>query len=93
MAKECFCGCGRAVPRFPLGGRSVNTRGRQLVERIQEVERRGERDKVELAESFEEGENFIALLSEVTHGEREARTVDERAVRARRHARRRLTPG
>lgn len=24
---ECFCGCGKRVPRFPLGTRSVNKRG------------------------------------------------------------------
>ena len=24
---DCFCGCGRQVPRFPLGLRSVNKRG------------------------------------------------------------------
>jgi hypothetical protein len=30
----CFCGCGRAVPRFPLGIRSVNTRGRLVAERL-----------------------------------------------------------
>jgi hypothetical protein len=32
--KRCFCGCGRPVRRFPLGLRSINTRGRLVRERL-----------------------------------------------------------
>ena len=32
--KQCFCGCGRDIPCFPLGIRSINTRGRLVAERL-----------------------------------------------------------
>jgi hypothetical protein len=34
MAKECFCGCGRPIPRIPIGLRSMNTRGRLVSDRL-----------------------------------------------------------
>jgi hypothetical protein len=34
LAKECSCGCERKVPRFPLGLRSTNTRGRLVSDRL-----------------------------------------------------------
>jgi hypothetical protein len=81
MAKNCFCGCERAVPRFPLGMRAINTRGRQVVGRIEDVERRGGRNVPELAEWFEEGDAIVALLREITHCVRDPRSVNERAIR------------
>jgi hypothetical protein len=61
--------------------RAINTRGRQVVGRIDEVERRGGRGVAELADWFEEGDAIVALLSEVTHGDRDPRSVNERAIR------------
>jgi hypothetical protein len=34
MSAVCFCGCGRAVARFPLGRRSINKRGTLVAERL-----------------------------------------------------------
>lgn len=34
MTPSCFCGCGRNIPRFPLGIKAINTRGRQVSERL-----------------------------------------------------------
>lgn len=52
-----------------------------MVNRIEEVERRGGRDVPELAGWFEEGDTIVSLLSGITHGERDPRSVDERAIR------------
>lgn len=81
MAKQCFCGCGRSVPRFPLGTRAINTRGKQVSERLRWAEEHGGRDVPELAIWFVEGEHIAADLADVTHGELDPRALDERFVR------------
>jgi hypothetical protein len=81
MAKDCFCGCGRTVPRFPLGTRAINTRGHQVVDRLRWAEEHGGRDEPELAEWFEEGDGIVATLAGAMHDEIDPRTLDERRVR------------
>lgn len=38
MARDCFCGCGRRIPKFPIGTRAMNTRGKQVSERLSLIE-------------------------------------------------------
>jgi hypothetical protein len=35
---KCFCGCGTKVSRFPLGLRSINTRGRRIGKDVAMIE-------------------------------------------------------
>ncbi len=79
--KDCFCGCGRRVPRFPLGIRSINRRGAQVIARLEEIERRGGREHEELAGWFAEGEDIATSLAAAVHGELDPRSLDEQAVR------------
>lgn len=87
MAKECFCGCGRKVPRFPLGMRSINTRGRQVVERLERnrdvLDAAGilGRESDEIAHWFGEGDAIVRSLSAATHGELDPNLLDEPHVR------------
>ena len=78
---ECFCGCGRRVPRLAPRRRSVNRRGGQVVACLAEVERRGGREYPQLAEWFSEGERIAATLAGVVHGELDRRSLDDGAVR------------
>jgi hypothetical protein len=86
-AKDCFCGCGRTVSRFPLGMRSINTRGRQVVERLVRNETALERAPVpsrdgdDIGMWFAQGDAIVRELAAVTHGEADPRLLDERYVR------------
>src|SRR4051794_20051527 len=82
MAKECFCGCGRAIPRFPLGTRAINARGRQVVERMQWAEETFRAScHGELAVWYAQGEDIVLDLRAAMHGEIDPRSLDERPVR------------
>lgn len=97
MAKECFCGCGRSIPRFPLGTRSINTRGAQVADRLAWAEENGVRSAEGADAWFEEGAEIVATLAGAVHGEIDARTIDEGWVREwqsfGREAQRRTTAG
>ena len=90
MSKECFCGCGRRVPRFPLGIRSINTRGRQVVNRLDHnhavlsaagiIDLEGETGPA-VTDWFDEGQRIAEDLSLATHGELDPNLLDERSVR------------
>lgn len=85
--RTCFCGCGRTVPRFPLGFRAINGRARQVDERVAWAESLG----ITAAESYDDpdavriwlwsGHKLQALFLEVMHGERDPRSLDEAVVR------------
>jgi hypothetical protein len=85
MAKECFCGCGRKVPRRAvLGAGPVNTRGRQVRDRLHKMEYEYgiPRDvDDDTAAWYAEGDEIVADLAAVVHGELRPRDVDERWVR------------
>jgi hypothetical protein len=61
--------------------RARNTRGRQVVDRLNAVERQSGRDAPELAEWFADGEHIASLLQQAMHGEIDAASIDERPVR------------
>ena len=79
--KHCFCGCGRTIPRFPLGMRSVNRRGKQVSERLEFAVAHGARDTPELSEWCDEGDSLVGALTAAMHGDLDPRTLDERRVR------------
>jgi hypothetical protein len=79
-AKECFCGCGRHISRFPLGNRSINGRGRYVTERLEWV-RAIAPDEPEFPEWCQHGEEIVRKLRAAMHGEIDPRTLDEREVR------------
>src|SRR5215210_1828763 len=85
MAKECFCGCGLKLPRWTaLGTGAINTRGRQVRERLHYMEHDLEirRDvDADTAAWYEEGDEIAAALAAVVHGELSARDLNEGAVR------------
>ena len=83
VSKECFCGCGRAVPRGPLSTlRAVNTRGQQVVERMAFVEEWGGRKDPDAADYWlEVGALIVKDLAAVVHGELSPRAVDEKGIR------------
>jgi hypothetical protein len=82
MAKQCFCGCGRAVSRFPLVVSSINTRGRQVEERLAYGRAMAHgADEPMFAEWIDDGDEIVALLTAAVHREVDPRMVDERAVR------------
>jgi hypothetical protein len=84
MAKECFCGCGRKAPRFPLGIRAINTRGRQVVTRVARIEQLVGRDidHAQIQQWYGDGEEIARALADAIHGEIDPRMLDESAVRA-----------
>jgi hypothetical protein len=77
---ECFCGCGRSVPRFPLGIRTINKRGKLVRERydwayahvneegkhIGEFELPGEEGE---GTWLDQGTTLMAILRTIVHGE------------------------
>jgi hypothetical protein len=73
---ECFCGCGRRVPRFPLGTRAINKRGRLIEQRLAWA-----RDVMpnlgDAAAWAEHGDEILAGLSRTVHGEFNPRLLDE----------------
>lgn len=66
---RCFCGCGRKVPRFPLGLRSVNKRGRRIAKDVALIEGLlGSGLRSPNAEAFvEDGHGIEAKLAEAVH--------------------------
>jgi hypothetical protein len=81
MAVLCFCGCGTPVPRFPLGIRSINTRGTQVSDRLAWAMDVVGSNEPELQEWFDHGTELLAALVNVMHGVRDPRSLDERVVR------------
>lgn len=86
MAKECFCGCGRAIPRFPLGSRSANTRGRLVAERLiwfsalwKEPADAASATDENLEEWFEDGFERLDEIRDMLHGDVDPALVDPRA--------------
>lgn len=72
--KQCFCGCGRTVRRFPLGLRSVNTRARLVRERLDwAMEICADLDPAWV----EEGRTFLLELRGAVHGEIDAAQVNQ----------------
>jgi hypothetical protein len=76
MAKECFCGCGRLIGRFPLGTRAINGRGKQVAERLAWA-RALELDEQDptLKDWFEEGDEIEAELRSAMHDEIDPRSL------------------
>jgi hypothetical protein len=76
---ECFCGCGRTVPRFPLGIRIINKRGELVAQRLawaeahvnEEGKRIGEDVTVPGDETpwLDNGITVIEMLRTIVHGE------------------------
>jgi hypothetical protein len=66
---RCFCGCGRKVPRFPLGVRSVNRRGRRIAKDVALIEGLLDRGlQSPNAEAFvKDGHSIQAALREAVH--------------------------
>ena len=85
MAKECFCGCGLKVSTWAfLGAGAVNTRGRQVRDRLHTMEHEYgiPRDvDDDTAAWYAEGHEIMEALAAVVHGELRPRDVDERCVR------------
>jgi hypothetical protein len=80
VAVECFCGCGRAIPRFPLGTRAMNKRGRLVREQLAWAQVVAG-DLEQYAEWYEEGDEIVATLAAAMHGEVDPRSVNEEWVR------------
>ena len=80
--KRCFCGCGRTVPRFPLGLRSINRRGAQVKTRLEETEAKLGADFEPLASFYADGRALVGALRDAMHGERDPLSLDEGVVRA-----------
>jgi hypothetical protein len=78
MAKACFCGCGRKVPRFPLGLRSMNTRGRLVSDRLAwfEVVVGFDGMSENIREWVEEGYQLIGELRAAMHGSVDPRELE-----------------
>ena len=71
--KQCFCGCGRTVRRFPLGMRSVNGRGRYVRERLDWAEDTCR----DLDPAWaQQGETFLLHLRAAVHGEIEPAEIN-----------------
>jgi hypothetical protein len=84
VAAECFCGCGRRIPKFPLGMRSINARGKQVSDRLGLVD--GDhphlkRENELIAAWCEQGQNIRTELVAAMHGEVDARSLEERPIR------------
>jgi hypothetical protein len=71
---ECFCGCGQKVRRFPLGLRSINTRGAIIASDVQRVEVMLDRGLKSLnAEVFVgEGHMWMEKLALAVHDRQDA---------------------
>jgi hypothetical protein len=84
MAKECFCGCGRTIPKFPIGMRAINTRGRQVSERLDYVDGSYphlKKQSEEIAAWVEQGHAIRASLMAAMHGETDAGAIPEGPIR------------
>jgi hypothetical protein len=84
MARECFCGCGRRIPKFPLGMRAMNKRGRQVSERLSLVEDENSHmidENEEIAAWVEAGQGFRSELVAAMHGELDPSLVAETPIR------------
>lgn len=81
MAGQCFCGCGATIPRFPLGIRSINTRGEQVKLRLDWANDVYAERSEGLEPWFAEGAEWVAGLAAAVHGELDSRSLDEAAVR------------
>jgi hypothetical protein len=79
VSVECFCGCGRAIPRFPLGTRAMNKRGRLVREQLAWAQAVAG-DLEQYAEWYEEGDEIVATLAAAMHGEVDPRSVNEEWV-------------
>jgi hypothetical protein len=84
MAKECFCGCGRAISKFPIGTRTINTRGKQVSELLAFVD--GDHPHLknesgEIAAWCEQGYAFKAELISAMHGEIDRGSLREEPIR------------
>ena len=80
VARECFCGCGRDIPKFPLGMRAINKRGRLVDERL-EWGKALFGTSTEFDEWFGTGEAILGDLQAAMHGELNPRSLDEDEVR------------
>lgn len=78
--KSCFCGCGRRIPKFPLGMRSINRRGALVSQRLAETHENAG-DHPELAGWYTEGEEIVGQIQAAMHGQVDPRSLDERPVR------------
>lgn len=84
MATVCFCGCGRPIPKFPLGRRSINTRGRQVSERLAYVDDEHPHlkdENEEIAAWTKRGYAIKTELEAAMHGDRDPRSLQERPIR------------
>jgi hypothetical protein len=84
--KECFCGCGRTISRFPLGLRSMNRRGKQVSDRLAFVREHGfPGDTAErvpgLVDWCNDGDAIVAELAAAVHGDIDPAVVAEEPVR------------
>jgi hypothetical protein len=80
MASECFGGCGLTIPRFPLGLRSINKRGKLVSERLAWAEAVADANQ-KSPEWVEDGRAILAELRGAMHGEIDPRMVEEARVR------------
>jgi hypothetical protein len=76
---ECFCGCGQAAPRFPLGIRTINKRGKLIRERLEwaraQIGEDGE--PAGRPEWLAQGDQWLARLRTVVHGEPDPEVSDD----------------
>jgi hypothetical protein len=83
VATECFCGCGRKIPKFPLGIRSINTRGKQVTERLAFVDDwpHLKNESPEIGEWVVQGKAIVAELEAAVHGDSDPRVLEEGPIR------------
>ncbi len=84
MAKECFCGCGRKIQKFPVGTRAINTRGKQVSERLAFVDDEHPHLKEQnegIAVWVKQGYAIRAELVAAMHGETDPGALQEGAIR------------
>lgn len=87
MSATCFCGCGRPIPRTPLGLRSVNKRGRLVAERLAwlhalivaqpAVGAPKHPDAALISALLRDGDVLLEELRAAMHGKRDPRALDE----------------
>jgi hypothetical protein len=72
MSRTCFWGCGRSIPRFPLGSRSASTRGRLIAERLvwfADVAPGLAISDDNLGNWFDGGERLLVEIRDMLHGD------------------------
>ncbi len=79
--KECFCGCGRTIPRLPLGVRSINKRGMLVSERLAWSIAVLPESGPNLEDWINGGHQIIYGLRQAMHGQSDPRSLDEGYVR------------